>query len=329
MDPVALAFANANQHRVGLDALDQKQRQVGQDTLQAANMFRSWGDRAQALEQQKRQFDVTQDLRERQFALNQEQSMAQLAGAKIQQDREALSLREQKQKLDEQPMRDAANATLYSSLSNVTDEPQLQDAYRKVTSDPLVAKYIPPQQLQSTFLSAKQSLLMGQEQILSMQNATKDQEVRNEYLRLGGRLEDVTTDGGKIDYNVLKMATGELQRIAASKDLAAKTAADIEKISARGAESIKALQARIDQTSARISDVTDRKRYDRKMQLAVKAYGDGNSSDFERFSAEADAIFTGSATPSAPTSTQSATIAVNPKTGERLQFNGKSWVPVK
>lgn len=83
-EAVSIAFQNANRSRADVEEGNQRQAQIYNQVLQGAQVMSSMADRAKQREMAKEQFGIVQDLRERQLAFNQQQSMAQLAMAKEQ-----------------------------------------------------------------------------------------------------------------------------------------------------------------------------------------------------------------------------------------------------
>ena len=78
MDPVSIAFANAQRGRQDLDRTYAQQSQAFGQVMQAANTFSSISDRAASREQQQKQFDATMEMRKQQMENGRELSRVEL-----------------------------------------------------------------------------------------------------------------------------------------------------------------------------------------------------------------------------------------------------------
>lgn len=233
-DPVQFAMANANRNRVELDAMHQRQRQIGQDVMQNANTFRSWSDRAASLQESQRQFDITQNLRERQAALQQERSAAELAAIKTNQELQSMALDAQKLALEEKPFQDAAFGKLLQTVGTASTYDQLNEAQKAISSDQNVLKYVPKPMIEG--MIQKQRLAIGQsdQAILSMKVKESELAQQNNYLSLAAKyngpgLEAFVDTEGNFDRSAFNQAYASLTEKESQAKAAQEIAIDVAK----------------------------------------------------------------------------------------------------
>lgn len=334
-DPVGLSFANANRPRAELDAAQKRQDTVLGQVLGAAgqqdrrNEFNaSMAQRASEQAQSERQFNIVQDLRERQQGLNEMQTMAQISAMKSGQELQALQTAQKIQEINSAPMRQAAQMALYGIVGNAQTPEELNAAYSKLSTNPEITRFVPAAEINQTFLNARQNIAQTKLAQVNQAQQIKNLDAVAEYQELGGDPSLHTDTNGNIDYTSLRNDLGGLKQQRKFDELDAETKAktnvQLSAIRARGAERRAELDARGDVPDAVKGKV-------RALESAMKQTfsPDTLQSQLQQIdSLYAPYVPGGAASQTTPTST-TGPISVNKKTGERLQYVNGQWQPIK
>lgn len=167
-DFVGIAFGQANRPKVEIAEMQGRNDRIYNQVLggtalgsQMQNANRSFAQRAAESEQQAQQFDIVQDLRERQFVVDQQQSMAQIAAFKTQQSLAAMKANEEQRALYTLPQRQAAQAALTGLASSAKSVDQLNAASERFFNSP-ASQWINPVEARQFFDSQRQNIINGE-----------------------------------------------------------------------------------------------------------------------------------------------------------------------
>ena len=125
MDPLAsalqLALAQTGKNRQEMQSMSERNDKVGQQVMQAAQVFNSMSERAASREQQDRQFNVLQAMREQEMGLKRQETMASLAQRNASIETQRMQYKVAEQQFDQVPMQQAANIYVNEAYGKVLE----------------------------------------------------------------------------------------------------------------------------------------------------------------------------------------------------------------
>ena len=264
-NPVGIAFANAGQARADLDRFRQDQNQALGQVLavagqqdQRVNTAQSLAQRNADRMQQAQQFDVVQNLRERQFGLDQMQSFAQMAAMKSGQELQALKIAQATQEINTAPMRQAAGMKLNSILGSVQTPEQLSAAVKLIEKDPEINQFLPYNAVADSIVQTRQTTANTQLQRTLANQQAQDTEDINRLATLGGNPKNYLDQDGNPDMVAVRNEIGRVTRMMESDKLNAQTAAQKDIINTRSQASVDAYRQKYNEISSKMSDIDKR-----------------------------------------------------------------------
>jgi hypothetical protein len=322
-DPVGIAMQNAvtplSQRAVDAQSQtsDNRENQIMQQSFQATSL----AQRSQEMAQQQNQFDVVQKLRDQQFDLQKQQSMATLAAMSTDQQIKQVQLQEATRKLIQAPLQQKAGVDFQNILNDATNSTDPGDFDAKiqagVAQNPDIVRNFPGgiQAYNASVLSAKSAFLSGAQQQLFMKQKVADQETTLKAQDLGLNPQDFMTaspDGNSssLDMGGLRQAVSDaqIQRTNAAEQFKSDLEGQRQQanISARNQGALEVVNQRLLSNESRIKNSQQREQYSAerrdgqvayKQMMAASPGSDAYNQYAEEYKdhlAKADAIYAGS-----------------------------------
>lgn len=197
-----LALRQQNLPRQELNTMYARTDQAGQQVMQNAQAFSSMADRAAQRQQQEAQFNIMQDFRNKELAVQKDRGMAEIALANQRLANEQLNYKMTTQQADQQPMIQAANATFTTQFANVVQggktPADITAGYNKIIQDnPDIAKYMPPHQL----------LGYLQQGILAVQDRIGQQRAIQDQINWNAKIDKLETLGPQYGFDIETLKT--------------------------------------------------------------------------------------------------------------------------